>query len=287
MKKILILASILFLSFSPVLLAGGGWPQPKGHVYFKLYQWWVISDQHFTDNGELDPNLTIGIFNTTFYGEYGFTDRLTGIVNFPFFSRAYCNNQISFTKGETLIEGQAYNNIGDSEISLKYGLITDRAIVLSAQVTLGFPLGGDANDELGILQTGDGEFNQMLLLHGSPGFKVGETSGFATLTAGYNNRTQGFSDEFRYGAELGFNLGNFTPIVRFRGIESTFNGDGDINNNEGATFFANNVEYLIFEPELNYNLNENFGLSVGVGTALYGRLIFANPSFNAGVFYSF
>ncbi|MEM9823436.1 MAG: hypothetical protein AAF985_20300, partial [Bacteroidota bacterium] len=60
---------LLFCSF-PVL-AGGGWPQPKGNGYFKLYQWWVIADQHFTDAGKIDPNVTSGIFNTSLYAEYG------------------------------------------------------------------------------------------------------------------------------------------------------------------------------------------------------------------------
>jgi len=30
--------------------AGGGWPQAKGQAYFKLSEWWVISDTHFPES---------------------------------------------------------------------------------------------------------------------------------------------------------------------------------------------------------------------------------------------
>ena len=105
------LSIICFCFFTSSLLAGG-WPQPKGSGYFKLYEWWVIADRHYTDAGLIDPNVTNGIFNTSFYGEYGFTDRLTGVMNFPLFSRAYFNNSVSRTTGEITQAGEAINSIG-------------------------------------------------------------------------------------------------------------------------------------------------------------------------------
>jgi len=86
MKNIFILFS--FLLFSISLQAGGGWTQPKDKGYIKISEWWIIANQHFTDQGRIDPNLTNGLFNTNIYAEYGLTDRLTAIVYFPFFSRA-------------------------------------------------------------------------------------------------------------------------------------------------------------------------------------------------------
>ena len=79
MRKNIFLGIILFLSVQAAY-AGGGWPQPRGGGFFKLSEWWVISNQHFTDVGKLDPNVTTGIFNTSLYAEYGFTDRLTGVL---------------------------------------------------------------------------------------------------------------------------------------------------------------------------------------------------------------
>jgi len=99
MKNIVVLFSFLFLSIS--LQAGGGWTQPKGKGYIKISEWWLIANEHFTDQGRVDPNLTNGLFNTNIYAEYGLTDRLTAIVYFPFFSRSYLNNEVSGTTLDT------------------------------------------------------------------------------------------------------------------------------------------------------------------------------------------
>ena len=85
MKNILIL--IVTLTASNILIAGGPWPQKKGEGYFKVYQWWTTFDQHFTDTGLKDPNVTTGVYNTAIYGEFGIHDRFTALINAPIFSR--------------------------------------------------------------------------------------------------------------------------------------------------------------------------------------------------------
>ena len=275
------------LLFSANLFAGGGWPQPKGQGYFKLYQWWVIADRHYTDAGLIDPNVTNGIFNTSFYGEYGFTDRLTGVVNFPFFSRAYFNNTLSATTGDLLVPGEAINSIGDTDIGLKYGLVTNRRIAVSATLTLGLPLGNSAGGTAGNLQTGDGEFNQMLQVDAGTGFSLGSVPAYANIYAGFNHRTNGFSDEIRYGVEAGLNLFNqrLWLIGRLYGIESLQNGDMGENINS-TSLFANNSEFLTVSPELAFQITDKWGVSASYATALSGKIIFANPSYSVGVFFN-
>jgi len=139
---------------------------------------------------------------------------------------------------------------------------------------------------LGILQTGDGEFNQLFRLDVGSGFNIGETTGYATAYGGYNNRTNGFSDEFRYGVEAGINLFNnrITAIARLFGVQSLRNGDIGVGENS-TSIFANNSEHLTFGPEIAYNINDRWGLSAGFGTALSGQLIYAATSYNVGVFF--
>jgi hypothetical protein len=202
MKKILFILALL-LTASSTSWAGGGWPQPKGGGFFKIGQWWVIADRHYTDAGLIDPNVTNAIYNTSLYAEYGLTDRLTGIVYFPFLSRSLFNNTVSAGSGEIIQAGEAINGIGDTDISLKYGLVVDKPVVVSASVLFGLPLGIASGGNDGRLQTGDGEFNQMLRVDASTSFSIGEIEAWSTIYAGYNNRTQGFSDEVRFGVELG------------------------------------------------------------------------------------
>lgn len=291
-NKILFLFLALSL-FTQSLQAGGGWPQPKGWGFFKLSQWWLVADQHFTDTGLLDPNTTNGIFNTSLYAEYGFTDRLTGVLYLPIFSRALFNNTLSETTGEIIEKGEAINGLGDADLGIKYGLTVNKPIALSATATFGLPLGNDRGGSQGNLQTGDGEFNQMLQLDAGTGFKLGKFPAYSNIYAGVNNRTKNsdgfeFSDEFRFGVEAGVMFGEdrLTLIGRLYGVESFKNGDtaaDQVGNSNGV--FANNAEHLSFAPEIAYNLNEKWGFSAGFGVALRGELIAAAPSYTVGVYY--
>lgn len=288
MKNKSFLALCALFLFSLPVFAGGGWPQPKGNGYFKLSQWWVVSNQHYTDAGLIDPNTTTGLFNTSLYAEYGFTNRLTGIAYIPFFSRSYFNNSVSGTTGETLIPGESINSFGDTDLGLKYGLTLNQPVALSATLTIGLPLGNDSGGSAGNLQTGDGEFNQLLTIDAGTGFKLGKLSAYTNVYAGVNNRTEGYSDEFRFGIEGGVTFANnkLTAIARLYGVESFQNGDlpSDRANNS-TSVFANNSEHLTFSPEIAYQLNDKWGVSASYGAALSGNLIFASPSYSFGVFY--
>ncbi len=287
MKNPIILLFILLIGTSNIY-AGGPWPQPKGKGYFKLSQWWTVFDQHYTDQGKIDPNVTTGIFNTAVYGEYGITNRLTGIVYAPLFSRNYMNNLVSGTTNEVLIPGEALNSIGDVDLSIKYGLTQPGSKVpISATLLLGLPTGQVGGGTQGNLQTGDGEFNQMLRIDAGTGFKLDdETSSYVSGYAGINNRTEGFSEEFRYGVEYGVGLmeSKLWLIGRLDVVESFKNGEtaGTVNS---TSIFANNTEFSSFSFEAAYYINKSFGFSASYASAFQGEIIAAAPSYSVGIFW--
>lgn len=287
MKNLRLLTILFFANFLFISTAFANWPQGKNKGYLKLFQWWVIADQHYTGTGQIDPNLTNGIFNTGLYAEYGFTDRLTGIVYFPFYSRAYFNNSQSRVTGDIIQEGEAINSIGDTDISLLYNFYKQNDWYLSATLTLGLPLGESAGGTQGNLQTGDGEFNQLIRVDLNKSYQIGKVNTFYTAYAGYNNRSNGFSDELRYGVEAGggFFDNSILGIVRLTGIKSLFNGDSNDPINS-TSLFANNSELITISPEIAYNITPNFGVSATGAYALYGRIIFANPSYAVGVHFT-
>lgn len=285
MKRIIALTYIMLTSV--LVFAGGGWTKPKGKGYFKLSEWWLVADQHYTDAGLIDPNVTTGLFNTSLYAEYGFTDRIQGEIYFPFFSRTYMNNLISEGTGDVIVPGEAINGIGDTDVSVKYGITKGRKIALSASLTFGLPLGESAGGSEGNLQTGDGEFNQMLKLTAGNSFSVGKMNSYAQIYAGLNNRTQGFSDEFRYGAEVGIQAvkDKLWVIGRVWGVESLRNGNLQDQINS-TSLFANNSEFTSFGMEAAYNFTERWGVSAGASGAFRGEIIFAAPSYTAGIFFN-
>lgn len=289
LKTIFSLTVLVF--FASQSYAGGGWLHAKGRGYFKLSQWWVIADKHYTDTGETDPNVTMGTFNTALYGEYGITDRLNAQIYFPFFSRSYHNEVVSGTTGNVNIPGRAVNSIGDTDIGVKYGLIVNKPVVLSAHVTLGLPLGKsdfDPNDLNTVpLLTGDGEFNQIIGLTGSTSVNIDaiNTNMFFSWGAEFNNRTNGFSDETRINAEVGAVIKERLILVyKLRWLNSLQNGDSNVEN--GASIFSNNAEYVGYTYEVAYNVTKKFGATFNYGAVYSAKLIFANPSYEVGVYYN-
>jgi hypothetical protein len=282
-----IITGICVLAITASALAGGGWPQPKGKGYFKISEWWMVADEHFTDVGLKDPNITAGLYNTSLYGEYGFTDRLTGILYAPIFSRAYFNNQVSATSGAVLKEGEAINSLGDIDLALKYGITKPGApIAISATLLIGIPSGEDAGGSEQSLQTGDGEFNQMIKLDIGKSFGNEKVGLYANVYGGFNNRTNDYSDEFRYGAELGLGLmsSKLWLVGRLAGVES-FNNGKLASEVVSTSIFANNAEFTTIGAEANFYITKNLGLSAGFATPLSGKIVYAAPSYSVGVFY--
>jgi len=278
MKKLIILVSLTVLSHSS--WAGGGWPAKRGGGYFKLSEYFIRSGSYYAPNGEVIDIATAGIYITSLYGEYGITDKFTIIGYVPFFSRATLNRQVD-RNGMLIAEGDAVNSFGDTDISLKYGLITNKPIVMSASLTFGLPLGNNMGGETGVLQTGDGEFNTMLTLEASKGIDGGK--GWVNTLLAFNNRSNNFSDELRWGVEVGHRFGSkWIGGLKFYSVNSLNNGS-DLETPANG-IFSNNIEYLAITPELNYNIRDNFGLSASVGFAASGKRVLASPSFSLGLF---
>lgn len=284
MKRITIFLLITVLA-QPYVIAGGGWPQPKKKGYFKLGQSAIISDQFYDLEGEIIDLTTISLFTTSVYAEYGITDRLTGVLYMPFFVRSTLN-EVERRQSGIIEPGDAVNSFGDTDIGLKYALITGKKIALAASVTLGLPFGKTAEGfsdagEPRILQTGDGEFNQLLMVEASRSFYPSPF--YASVGAGFNNRTNDFSDEFRYSFELGYTgLKKWNLALKINGVESLRNGDPG--GGAGNGIFGNNVEFLAISPEVSYNATEKIGVAASAGFAASGSNILAAPNYSLGVF---
>lgn len=266
--------------------AGGGWTKEKGTAYYKVSQWWVVAAKHYTGDGSIDPNAKMGIYNTSFYGEYGISDRVTGIVYFPFFSRATRNAQIGST-GTVIAPGESVNSLGDTDLAIKYRLSKPESpFVVAGTLLLGLPLGTVDGGSDGSLQTGDGEFNQMLRVDASRSFTIGSINAYANIYTAFNNRTENFSDEFRSGGELGaaFLKNKLWSIARVDAVKSLKNGLSSAEGSNGMTIFANNTEFVSYTYELAYYATKKLGVSASYSGAFSARLILAAPSYSVGVF---
>lgn len=277
--------SILFLMLVISIPSFGQWGHEKGKGYYKVSSWLLISDQHFTDQGEIDPNATRGQFNVNFYGEYGLTDKWDLVAYIPFFARTYQNDVVSGVTGNLIVEGDEVNAIGDIEIGTTYSIFKTDKFALSGTLKLGIPTGENEGGRDGSYQTGDGEFNQLLQIDAGIPFKIYKASSYAKGYIGYNNRTENFSSEWRTGLEIGANLwkDKLWVIGKLQVVESLNNGSLNAQNSQGS-IFANNVEYVNLGGEISYYFTKKWGASLGYTGILSGQIIYASPSYTGGVF---
>ncbi|MDA8948829.1 hypothetical protein N9H57_06800 [Flavobacteriaceae bacterium] len=182
------------------------WINEKGKGYYKIGGWSLLADEHYTDQGIVDPNATRGLFISSFYGQYGLSKKINLIAYIPFLVKKYQFAQVSKTNGKVYEPRQEYNGFGDINLGVEYGLKTEGKWVFSTTLTLGFPTGKAQAGSDGSYQTGDGEFNQLVQLNVGSGFGIGKQNFYLKSYFGMNNRTQGFSDEIHSYVETGTQL---------------------------------------------------------------------------------
>lgn len=263
--------------------AGGGWPKPKGNGFLKLNQFAMQANRYFNPEGDLiDVRPKISVYTSSLFLEYGVTSKLTGIVYFPFYSRVTLNR---FQKLDgTIDSGDEINSLGDADITLKYGIVTDQPTVVSISLTGGIPLGDPNGGRTASLQTGDGEFNQMVSIDISHSFYP--FPAYLSIYSGVNNRTKDLSDEFRYGFEAGYTHKHWlTFLTKLYGVTSLRNGDPATSPNQGL--FSNNVEYLAVSPEIIVDVQNHYGFTANVSVAVSGQQILASPSYSIGAYLKF
>jgi protein XagA len=256
-----------------------GWTQKKNEGYFKLSTNVISGSKFYAPNGKIIDIRTSSIFTNSLYAEFGVSNKLTAIAYVPFFV-SNTLNQINYRQSGKMEPSDRLNSFGDTDFALKYGWISNKPYVLSTTLLVGLPLGKPSGGNTQILQTGDGEFNQMLRLDYSYSFYPKPF--YASVYTAFNNRTKQFSDEFRYGFDIGYTKKKWTAIVHLNAVNSLFNG-GVATAMNGV--FSNNIEYISPAIELAYMFQKSFGISTSIAGALNGRNVLAAPSYNGGVFY--
>lgn len=286
-----IILLIGLLAFSHATLWAGGWPQPRLHGYFKVGQSLIRAGQFFAGTGEIVDITTTSVYQTSLYGEYGITDRLTGLVYAPLFVRSTIDRQVS-TVNMQEIPGDAFQGVGNIDVGAKYGLITQGPVVVAATLWLSLPTGQNVGGNSELLQTGDGAFSQLLQLEASHSFYPKPY--YATVLGGFRHRGQAtyayangpvtvdYSDEARWGAELGWTPKSWVLALKVLQVIPLGNG-----NNAGETgassLFGNNIAYFSFTPEATYQISPQLGVSAAAGLALSARNILAAPTWQAGL----
>lgn len=270
--KIILLFLLFVLPTEKVF--GGAWPQKKGSGYYKISFLYLSGDNIYNSDGVKIPIAQFNDFTVGAFGSFGITENLTGFLNVTLFKSTTLDSASQDAGFDTEVSG-----FGDIDIGVKYGLLKFDKTVISGKLLFGIPTGKGTPD--GGLLTGDGEFNQAIGIEAGHSFwpvKVYLTEGIL-----FNNRTKGFSDDFRYFIESGIKISSsLSLIVRLHGLISFNNGDPDVKG--GFGIYSNNQQYLAYNAELVYKITSNWGISAYYESGTNGKNIISAPIINVGIF---
>ena len=256
----------------------GAWTQEKGAGFFKFDYSFILANSIFLDDGSTTAFPTrLSTHNFSFYGEYGFHKRITGIAYVPFLVRNTLNKGV-FPDGSIAEQtGIGTTSFGDMDLGIKALIFKKNSFVVSGTILFGIPTGKVNELELNSTDT---EFNVLTKVGAGYSHKKFWTS----AGLGFNVRTKGFSEEFRFNYEAGVKLWKDQLILsgKLIGVVALRNGDTSTNMNG---LFSNNVSYISPRLVLGYEYKEKIGVSIEGATALMGKNVLAAPSYSFGIYY--
>ncbi len=266
--------TLLLIGFSVTTISAQILEKRQG--VFRLGQQVIVSDSYLDPDEVADTIRTNAVYLTNITAAYGLTNRLSVNIAWPVFVRSTVN-EVKYNQTGNTLPGKAINSVGDAEVGIRYAFRTKLPVQIIGYVTLGLPLGEKGNVGLDTdVQTGDGEFNQLI------GLQVGQTfSNFYALAYGaFNNRSEDFSNDIRYGLKLGYAGDKLAVEVRYTGIESLFNDTAPVSQNG---IFSNHRE--IFSPgaELQYIATKSIRFFTSIDWMVAGRNTLNAPLFGAGI----
>ncbi len=221
-----LLLVLFFLSFSVNTFAGA-WPQKKGGYYFKLSGNYFFTRSEFNYLGDkvaifaektAFENASFSDFNINIYAEYGFTSKLTGIVNVPF--KILNSKWDKYLTPDILASRESLftNGLGDFSLISRYAIIT-KPVVLSLQGGVKLPSGyaKKPSNDGAPLGTGDIDYEGHLLF----GFSFYPLPIYFTSGIGYRIRTGPLHNEILYSVEFGYTKNRFLFKINLDGIQNT------------------------------------------------------------------
>ncbi len=263
------LLSLIVLLGLPVAAHAGAWVREKNEVYSKIAWTRFESDQvyeHSKNRKRAGPDFESR--TVSFYAEYGFTPKWTGITSLDY------KSQTSKSTGTASADSGA----ADAWFHAKRAFLT-APFILSGQVGAKIPLG---YDERHVPPLGDGQIDLEARLLAGKSFQLG-APGYGNAEIAYRKRNGDFSDEIPYRLEAGvFPLKRILLKLALDGITNLSN---DRASDIGATRTANvfDQEYMKLSPGLIFFLNSGFSIDVYYETTLSGANASAGRSLGIGV----
>jgi protein XagA len=240
---------LLGLLCAPGVARAGAWTLPQG-----TGQWLTAIDASTSTNafgsgGGLTPTPRYDKEELQALIEYGFTDRLTILVD-PGLQHIDIAAPTSAER----------TGLGYTEFGARYAFWQVPSWVLSGQATLRIPGTNETSNPAAIGYTDvEGDFRALL----GHDFKLGGMPAFFDLEAAERVRTEGAPSEFRFDATLGVRV-----LPRWMLLAQSFNV---ISEGAGSPVYGGSYEYYKLQLSALYALTPTWSLQGGAFTTYAGR----------------
>jgi hypothetical protein len=246
-------------------------------MYLKVSGTYLGTSEAYDQNGDKFATTTFTTWSLNLYSEYGVTNRLTAILRAPLIRSAAYENTENLTKP------------GDIGIGLKYGLIrgsTPVAIAIEPEFPTGEEIGTvpvtDGSGGTVRLPTGDGEYNTLVRTSVSHSFYP--IPGYVSFDAGYNFRTEGFTDEYLFMIQAGYELDHDLWL------QGNLHAKGPVTTPDSALAsmatlgFGEGVQFVAYSVGLSYGVNTALELTFDAYSA-FGKItsIYSGVNFVLGI----
>lgn len=288
----LLAAALLVASTLPLDGQVGAWTKKEGGYYFGISFASTSADRDYGFEGEERPLFldtarfaegTIGISNVGMYGEYGFTDDLTGVLS-TYYSVAVREAAIIERGSEGLQESQSASGLGETWVGLRYAVPgMPRGLAVGLNALWKIPT-GSANKEVP-LGTGRADYDFGLGLGTGFGPIGGERYGWVQASGAY--RIRGARDnEIPYSIDAGVPLSStFALHLLFDGIHSfaDFESAAVREQQQNLSSLVGSSSFTRLTGGILYDLNDYTQLSIRYGQVLAGRNTLDSYTIGVGV----
>ena len=270
---------IFLISFSA--FSQGSWTKEKGSYY--LQSSYSTIQNYSSLFGDPDHTTERKLTDNTFqfYGEYGFTDKLTLILNLPL-KHIKSGDLVVKENSNPATKAANETSLGNIEMGLKYNFYKKKW-VLSGQFSLEARTGSfDTNS--GIRTGNDAWSFTPLLLAGRSFDKF-----YLQTFAGGIFRTNNYSSNFKVGGELGTKILKKIWLIGFVDVVKSFKNGNIVlpPSNVLTGLYVNDQEYGSYGLKVIGVLTEDFGITGGYGSAFFGNNVAKKIALTMGVYYTF
>lgn len=257
---------------APFTARAGGWTQPAGAHYAKVWGRALLGDRAFFPDGEVrDLDGSFSDFVVQAYGEYGLTDRVTLVANLAPIGRAE-------------FDGNSTAYVGPFEVGARYGLLRDGLWPGGPRIAFEARAGGTGlvGDEVlarGEIEGHAFEYQPVVSTWRATGeLQLGVPLPFGWLAANAGGRFYGSDvlDPVVIGSlQLGFGGGTFVPDIHVNLAEPL----GDPDDNVAG---SGQTRYLGVGVGLTWWLGERWGFNGGLEGVAYAETNLAAPTLTIG-----